>query len=102
MNRKDEHVSLAKAFHDKQKNEFDFVRVIHNPLPQTAVADVDLSTQAAGFTLSSPFYINAMTGGSEKTKKINQDLAIIAREADLMIATGSVSAALKDPSLAET
>ncbi|EGP4882709.1 type 2 isopentenyl-diphosphate Delta-isomerase [Enterococcus faecium] len=102
MNRKDEHVSLAKAFHDKQKNEFDFVRVIHNPLPQTAVADVDLSTQAAGFTLSSPFYINAMTGGSEKTKKINQDLAIIAREADLMIATGSVSAALKDPSLADT
>ena len=53
----------------RQKNEFDFVRVIHNPLPQTAVADVDLSTQAAGFTLSSPFYINAMTGGSEKTKK---------------------------------
>ena len=102
MNRKDEHVSLAKAFHDKQKNEFDFVRVIHNPLPQTAVADVDLSTQAAGFTLSSPFYINAMTGGSEKTKKINQDLAIVAREADLMIATGSVSAALKDPSLADT
>ncbi|MCG4306218.1 type 2 isopentenyl-diphosphate Delta-isomerase, partial [Enterococcus lactis] len=102
MNRKDEHVSLAKAFHDKQKNEFDFVRVIHNPLPQTAVADVDLSTQAAGFTLSSPFYINAMTGGSEKTKKINQNLAIVAREADLMIATGSVSAALKDPSLADT
>ena len=27
MNRKDEHVSLAKAFHDKQKNEFDFVRI---------------------------------------------------------------------------
>ena len=102
MNRKDEHVSLAKAFHDKQKNEFDFVRIIHNPLPQIAVSDVDLSTQAVGFTLSSPFYINAMTGGSEKTKKINQDLAIVAREADLMIATGSVSAALKDPSLADT
>ncbi|HDL0831796.1 TPA: type 2 isopentenyl-diphosphate Delta-isomerase, partial [Enterococcus faecium] len=84
MNRKDEHVSLAKAFHDKQKNEFDFVRIIHNPLPQIAVSDVDLSTQAVGFTLSSPFYINAMTGGSEKTKKINQDLAIVAREADLM------------------
>lgn len=78
MNRKDEHVSLAKAFHDKQKNEFDFVRIIHNPLPQIAVSDVDLSTQAVGFTLSSPFYINAMTGGSEKTKKINQDLAIVA------------------------
>ena len=95
MNRKDEHVSLAKAFHDKQKNEFDFVRIIHNPLPQIAVSDVDLSTQAVGFTLSSPFYINAMTGGSEKTKKINQDLAIVAREADLMIATGSVKEAIR-------
>lgn len=28
MNRKDEHVSLAKAFHSKQKNEFDTVRIV--------------------------------------------------------------------------
>lgn len=31
MNRKDEHVSLAKAFHGKQKNEFDTVRIVHTP-----------------------------------------------------------------------
>lgn len=69
MNRKDEHVSLAKAFHNKQKNEFDFVRLVHHPLPQSNVAEVSLTTEVAGFVLSSPFYINAMTGGSEKTKK---------------------------------
>lgn len=102
MNRKDEHVSLAKAFHNKQKNEFDAVRIVHHALPQTAFDEVNLSTGVAGFSLSSPFYINAMTGGSEKTKKINRELAIIAREAGLMMATGSVSAALKDPSLADT
>lgn len=102
MNRKDEHVSLAKAFHNKQKNEFDAVHLIHNALPQLATTDVDLSTTVAGFTLTSPFYINAITGGSEKTKKINRDLAIVARETDLMIATGSVSAALKDSSLADS
>lgn len=102
MNRKDEHVSLAKAFHNKQKNEFDTVRIVHNALPQLAVSEVILHTSVAGLDLHYPFYINAMTGGSEKTKKINRELATIAKEADLMIATGSVSAALKDPTLAET
>lgn len=102
MNRKDEHVSLAKAFHNKQKNEFDTVRIVHNALPQLSVSDVNLHTTVAGFDLYYPFYINAMTGGSEKTKKINRELAIVAKEADLMIATGSVSAALKDPALVET
>lgn len=43
-----------------------------------------------------------MTGGSEKTKKINHDLAMIAKETNLMIATGSVSAALKDPALSDS
>ena len=43
-----------------------------------------------------------MTGGSEKTKKINHDLAIIARETNLMMATGSVSAALKDSTVADS
>ncbi|THE16215.1 type 2 isopentenyl-diphosphate Delta-isomerase [Enterococcus hirae] len=102
MNRKDEHVSLAKAFHNKQENEFDAIRIVHNALPQSALANVDLSTNVAGFSLTSPFYINAMTGGSEKTKKINHDLAVIAKSANLMIATGSVSAALKDPSLIDS
>lgn len=102
MNRKDEHVSLAKAFHNKQKNEFDSVHLVHTALPQLATTDVDLSTNVADFTLTSPFYINAITGGSEKTKKINRDLAIVARETDLMIATGSVSAALQDSSLIDS
>ncbi|OJG72334.1 isopentenyl-diphosphate delta-isomerase, type 2 [Enterococcus phoeniculicola] len=43
-----------------------------------------------------------MTGGSEKTKEINRQLAIVARETDLLIATGSVSAALKDSSLIDS
>ena len=102
MNRKDEHVSLAKAFHSKQKNEFDTVRIVHNPLPEVSMSEIDLHTTVAGLTLDYPLYINAMTGGSEKTKKINHDLARIAKETNLMIATGSVSAALKDPALSDS
>lgn len=103
MNRKDEHVSLARAFHQKPKeNDFDDVRLIHSSLVNTRPEEIDLSTEILGLKLSAPFYINAMTGGSEKTKKINHDLAIIARETNLMMATGSVSAALKDPSVADS
>lgn len=103
MNRKDEHVSLARAFHQKPKeNDFDDVRLIHSSLVNTRPEEIDLSTEILGLKLSTPFYINAMTGGSEKTKKINHDLAIIARETNLMMATGSVSAALKDPSVADS
>ncbi|MBO0451766.1 type 2 isopentenyl-diphosphate Delta-isomerase [Candidatus Enterococcus murrayae] len=103
MNRKDEHVSLARAFHQKPKeNDFDAIRLMHSSLVNTRPEDIDLSTEILGLKLSVPFYINAMTGGSEKTKKINHDLAIIARETNLMMATGSVSAALKDPNVADS
>lgn len=103
MNRKDEHVSLARAFHQKPKeNDFDAIRLIHNSFVSTRLEEIDLSTEILGLQLSAPFYINAMTGGSEKTKQINHDLAIIARETNLMMATGSVSAALKDPNVADS
>lgn len=102
MNRKDEHVSLAKAFYKGKPNDFDSIQLIHSSLPELALKEVDLSTKLFDFNLSSPFYINAMTGGSEKTKEINRQLAIVARETDLLIATGSVSAALKDSSLIDS
>ena len=103
MNRKDEHVSLARAFHQKPKeNDFDAIRLIHSSLVAARPEEIDLSTEILGLKLSAPFYINAMTGGSEKTKQINHDLEIIARETNLMMATGSVSAALKDPDVADS
>ena len=102
MNRKDEHVSLAKAFHKERSTDFDDVRLIHQSFPNHDLADISIATDLFGKTFSSPFFINAMTGGSEKSQKINQELAMVARQTGLMIATGSVSAALKDPSVASS
>ncbi|OJG60566.1 isopentenyl pyrophosphate isomerase [Enterococcus italicus DSM 15952] len=56
----------------------------------------------ASLPLKTPFFINAMTGGSEKTKQINEQLATLARETSLAMATGSVSIALKDPSVQDS
>ena len=102
MNRKDEHLLLAKALYKKQANDFDDLTFVHQSLVDLTPVEVDLSTEVLGLQLTAPFYINAMTGGSEKTKIYNQQLAIVARETGLMMASGSASAALQDPNVAES
>lgn len=101
-NRKNEHVSLSEKFYDQGKSSFEDIRFVHHSFPQMDVRDVDLSVQLNGLNFTVPFFINAMSGGSRWTGKVNEKLAIIARETGLAIATGSVSAALKDPEQVST
>ncbi|MGT2716396.1 type 2 isopentenyl-diphosphate Delta-isomerase [Streptococcus respiraculi] len=103
LNRKDEHVALAnQQFTLASASDFEETRFVHHSLPEMKVADVSLKTSIAGLELEMPFFVNAMTGGSKKTGEINQLLGILGRETKIPIATGSVSAALKDPSVAHT
>lgn len=97
-NRKNEHVSLSEKFYPEKQSPFSDIHFVHHSLPQTAVNDVDLTVQMGELSFDYPFFINAMTGGSDWTKSVNEKLAIVAKEANLSIATGSVSAAIKDPS----
>ncbi|AMC92736.1 isopentenyl pyrophosphate isomerase [Erysipelothrix larvae] len=96
--RKDEHVEFALKQPD-QKSPFESMRLKQNSLPEIDVADVDLSATYLGHSFAVPFYINAMTGGSEKTKEINRKLALIAKKYGLAMAVGSQHAALDDASL---
>lgn len=102
-NRKDEHVKLAIKLHDELKtSDFDKIRFIHHSFPEMSVDEVDISTSFSTFNLEQPFFINAITGGSDNTKSINEKLAIVARETNLPIASGSLSAAIKDSSLIDS
>lgn len=103
QNRKDEHVELAeKLYGSHPLTDFEAMTFVHHSFPNMDVADVDLSTQFAGFNLELPFYINGMTGGSDKTATINRYLALVAKETGLAMASGSVSAAIKHPEVAES
>lgn len=103
MNRKDEHVKYALEFHkEAQRSDFDNIDFVHDVFPEVDVDEVDISTNVAGFELEHPFYINGMTGGSELTKEYNKKLAILARETNTFMAVGSLSAALKDPSVIDS
>ena len=95
-NRKDQHIRLAL----EQKpgyNAFDDMELVQSSLVQLDLAEIDLSTHFAGRDWAYPFYINAMTGGSDKAKDINEKLAQVAAATGLLFVTGSYSAALKDP-----
>lgn len=98
--RKDEHLSLATKYYDQThtSHPFDQVRLIHTALPESTVAAVDLTTSLApGIQLTSPFYLEAMTGGSKRATEINRQLARLAARFNLAMASGSVSVALKEP-----
>lgn len=102
-NRKNEHVSLAEHFYtETHETDFNHIRFVHHSIPETGTHKIDLSTSFAGLSMAQPFYINAMTGGSPWTKKINEKLAIVARDTGLLMASGSLSAGLKDPSVADS
>lgn len=97
--RKNEHLSLAAKYYDQVHHHFfDQIRLIHDSLPEMATDDVDLHVELAdNLQIDNPFYIEAMTGGSEQALKINQQLARLANKHHLAMATGSLSIINKDP-----
>jgi isopentenyl-diphosphate Delta-isomerase len=100
--RKDDHIRLAlQQSEENPSSDFDRIRFVHRSIPINKES-ISLHTNIAGLELSFPFYINAMTGGSDTAKRINAQLAQVAKATGLAMATGSVSAALKDPSQEES
>ena len=129
QHRKDEHMKLADEQYSAYANSgFDSVRFMPNALPQVALEEVDSSvrvfarvnsrvfesaaasttqataatTQATAANWRSPLYINAMTGGSVRAQKVNAQLARVAAKTGVAMASGSLSAALRDDALAST
>lgn len=99
--RKNEHIKFAK----KQKNtlnDFDNIILEHQSLPEFNLDDINLKTDFLGYEIPYPFYINAMTGGSRKSYKINEKLAFYAKTFNIPLVLGSQSAALKNDELTNT
>ena len=99
--RKDDHMNLA--LQQKLKtNDFDSIRFYHHSFPELDYDDIDLSSRYLNHNFKYPFYINAMTGGSLKTKELNRKLSLLAKKFGLMMAVGSQHAALDDETLIES
>ncbi|WP_226666893.1 type 2 isopentenyl-diphosphate Delta-isomerase [Metabacillus litoralis] len=95
--RKIEHIQHALSTGQKRSNGFNDLTFVHQSLPNLSISNIDLSTTVGELTLSSPIFINAMTGGGgEDTVIINEALANAAKETNIAIAVGSQMSAIKD------
>ena len=95
-NRKDDHIHSALQQHNPH-NDFDLVRLLSNSVGFVDVDDVDISVKIFDQTFPTPIYINAMSGGSTLSKEVNEKLSLLASHLQFPMATGSLSAAIKDP-----
>jgi isopentenyl-diphosphate delta-isomerase len=96
--RKNEHLSLATKLYDQVHiNSLDNLQIIHRSLPEISLDQVTTATKCGNLSLEFPFYIEAMTGGSQNAYKINRELAMIAKKHHLAMAAGSASIIFHDP-----
>ncbi|MFA9556128.1 type 2 isopentenyl-diphosphate Delta-isomerase [Evansella sp. AB-rgal1] len=96
--RKLEHISHALQTGQTRSSGFDDIMFLHQSLPNIDVEDVSLTTSIGELVLSSPLFINAMTGGGGKgTEMINSQLAEIANHFGLPMAVGSQMSAIRNP-----
>jgi isopentenyl-diphosphate delta-isomerase len=95
--RKWEHISLALEKEQMSRAAFEDIHFIHQSLPEINLNDVQLEHNLGELSLSSPIFINAITGGGgEKTYEINKELAAVAKLTGIPMAVGSQMAAIKD------
>ena len=94
--RKDSHLDLAKSPDALAQiaHPLDEVRLPHYALPQLHLDEIDITSYFVGKLVSAPFYIGAMTGGTDRADAINLALAQAAQETGIGFAIGSQRAAL--------
>ena len=95
--RKEEHLALAQMFFDeKKKNSFDQMHLLRPALPEKKADLNTIKTEMFGKSVSAPFFINAMTGGSKKSRKVNRALGIVSEKQKIALALGSSSILVKE------
>lgn len=77
---------------------FSQIKLIHNCVTEISPSEVDLESEIFGRKISSPFIINAITGGPQKATNINIKLATIGKHFNIPMAVGSQTIAIKDSS----
>ncbi len=101
--RKGDHVEIV-ASQDLSQNYvyWDDIKLMHNPLPEVDLEEIDTSVTIFGRKLKAPLVISAMTGGYGKAEEINRNLASVAEEFGIGMGVGSQRAALENPEVART
>ena len=102
--RKDDHIRicLEKPVEFVKSNGFEHVELEHKALPEIDRDDINLETKFLGKRFAYPLFIEAMTGGTKKGEKINNNLAKAAEALGIGMGVGSQRAMLEHPEAKRT
>jgi isopentenyl-diphosphate delta-isomerase len=94
--RKNDHLDLSIGgdVGFRKTHLFEYVELLHDALPELSLDEVDTRVEIFGKVLRAPIIIAAMTGGNERARAINLDLASIAEECGYGFGVGSQRAML--------
>ena len=103
--RKDAHLDLCAQGDvepDGNSTLLDCVHLVHNALPELALDEVELTLSLWGKVLRAPLLVTGMTGGTDRAREVNRDLAQVAERHGLAFGVGSQRAMAENPELART
>ena len=86
----------------ESSNYLEYVKLIHNALPELDYDGIDTSCTFLNHKLGAPIMIDSMTGGTPDATKINSRLGQLAEKYGLAMGLGSQRAGLRSAALAET
>ncbi|HEV7215741.1 MAG TPA: type 2 isopentenyl-diphosphate Delta-isomerase [Chloroflexota bacterium] len=102
--RKEAHLRLAMdgPVQEAVRDGFAAYRLEHNALPELDLEEIDLATTFLGKRLRAPLLISGMTGGAQRAREVNRNLAAAAQQCGIAFSVGSQRAALERPDLRAT
>lgn len=105
INRKQSHFDLCAQQNVEFKTKttwLEHVELVHQPLTETLLDELDLSVKICGKRLGAPLVITAMTGGTPDTGKFNKEVAALADRLGLGFGVGSQRVMLNHPEVTNT
>ncbi len=98
-NRKYDHIRicLEKDVNYRKGTGFGNLEFRHNALPEMDFGDIDCSCDFLGKKMDFPLMVTAITGGTEKSFRINKNIAMACESLGLGMGLGSQRAMIEDP-----
>lgn len=100
--RKDEHIKIFMQAAPGSDNGFKDVVLQNNALPEIDFANISTACSFLDKTIDMPIMINAVTGGTDYTGEINEQLARLSKECNIPMAVGSQTIAIHNKSMQDS